>query len=232
MLNTLVRITVVALVHSICATSLARADEDEISSKALSILKTPLSTVRVAAESAPFYAVPDARNDPLWSFDWMANLMVDERRMTDAPKGWIAIREIAAVKGREDYIPSGWIRRRDVVIPGDYKKVIGCWPVKSVTYVAGDYAVEATFKTDGSALVKEWGDEEWINRQPPHKAYVYMARNIVTIEASKKNGPVFFTSGYRPAERKLYPEGAPGKEQELFPEALLKDCPSIPILAK
>jgi hypothetical protein len=118
------------------------------------------------------------------------------------------------------------------VIPGDYKKVIGCWPVKSVVFVAGDYAAEVTFKTDGSALVKQWGDEEWINKQPAHRAHVYRARNIVAIEAVKKNAPAFFTSGYRPAERRLYPEGAAADEQELFSEAMLKNCPSIPLLAR
>lgn len=152
------------------------------------------------------------------------------RRIVSMPHGWIPIKALGHVKGRKDDIPEGWVRRRDVVIPGDYKKVIGCWPVKSVVYVGGDYAAEVTFKMDGSARVKEWGDEEWINKQPPHKPHVYMARNIVAISAVKKGGPGFFTSGYRPAERKLCREGAPADEQELFPEALLKDCPSVPLL--
>jgi len=128
-------------------------------------------------------------------------------------------------------MPDAWIRRRDVVIGGDYKKVVGCWPVKSVVYVGGDYAAEVTFKLDGSASVKEWGGEQ-INKQSPHQAHVYMARNIVAIEAVKKSGPVLFTSGYRPAERQLYPEGVPAEKQELFPDAMLKDCESVPVLAK
>jgi len=231
MQSTFLRDVGVALVTFVCLACPAKAGEDDISSKALSILKMPLTTVRVAVEAAPFYPVPDTNSEPIWSFGWMAHLSVDERQMPDAPHGWISIKKIGKVKGRKDDIPEGWVRRRDVVIPGDYKKVIGCWPVKSVVYVGGDYAAEVTFEMDGSARVKEWGDEEWINQQPAHQAHVYMARNIVAISAVKRGGPGFFTSGYRPAERKLYPEGAPADEQELFPEVLLKDCPSVPLLA-
>ena len=89
---------------------------------------------------------------------------------------------------------------------------------------------EVTFKVDGSAIVKERGDEAWINKQPSHKAHVYMARTVVVIETVKKGGPAFFTSAYRPGERRLYPEGAPAKEQELFSDELLKDCKSVPLL--
>lgn len=71
-----------------------------------------------------------------------------------------------------------------------------------------------------------------LTNRPPHKAHVYMARNIVVVDAIKRGGPAFFTSGYRPAERRLYPEGALAEKQELFPESMLKDCKSIPLLAE
>jgi len=98
-------------------------------------------------------------------------------------------------------------------------------------FVAGDYAAEVTFKLDGSAHVMEWGNEKLINKRP-HRAHVFMARNIVEIENRIKGGPGFFTSGYRPAERRLYPEGIPAEKQELFPESMLKGCESVPMIAK
>ena len=208
----------------------AMADEDDISPQALSYLKKRFATITVAVEHAPLYGAVEPNAQPIISLALVTSLDVDASRLASAPAGWIPIKALGHMKGRKENVPKGWVRRRDVVIPGDYKKVIGCWPVKSATYVGGDYSAEVTFKVDGSAIVKERGDEAWINKQPSHKAHVYMARTVVVIETVKKGGPAFFTSAYRPGERRLYPEGAPAKEQELFSDELLKDCKSVPLL--
>lgn len=220
------------LVALLCLASSVEAEEDDISSKDRTYLKRRFANVAVAAEEASLFAVPDLSTPPVWHSPWMEQLPVDRRRVSQAPTGWIPIEGTKGKKAAKDKgaMPDAWVRRRDVVLPSDFKKVRGCWPVKSVVYVGGDYAAEVTFNMDGSARVKEWGDEEWINKQPAHKAHVYMARNIVAISAVKKGGPGFFTSGYRPDERRLYPEGAPADEQELFPEDVLKDCPTVPLL--
>jgi hypothetical protein len=206
-----------------------RAEKRASLAQDLLYLKLPYSTVRVTVDEAILHAIPSMDSPPVWSVRWVGRLNVDSQRISSAPDGWIPVKgtdgEIAA-RGR-GAMPDAWVRRRDVVFGDDYRKVIGCWPVKSVVYVGGDYAVEVTFKLDGSASVKEWGDEDRINKKPPHHAHVYMARNIVAIEAIKKSGSGFFTSGYRPEERQLYPEGTPAKEQELFPDAMLKGCESV-----
>lgn len=223
-MQSILQCTLSAALISFCLAPPAVAGEDDISPKILSVLKKPLTVVLVAVDSTPLYPIPDATSAPAKSVSWMGLLTVDERWMSKAPHGWIPIKEV----GKRRSKPYGWVRRRDVVIPGDYKKVTGCWPVKFVAYVGGDYAAEVTFKTDGSAWVKEWGDEDWVNKEPPRKAQVYMARNIVAIEAV--GGPVYFTSGYRPVERKIYPYGAPADEQELFPAEVMKGCPDEPLL--
>lgn len=222
----------VVLLTFACMVHPATAGEDDISPQALSYLKKRFATVRVAVDHAPFYGAAEPNAQPIWSLAVVDSLDVDASRMASAPPGWIPIKALGHVKGRKEDIPKGWVRRRDVVIPGDYKKVVGCWPVKSVVYVGGDYAAEVTFKLDGSASVKEWGDDFAIRKSPSHKAHVYMASNIVAIESIKKGGPAFFISGYRPAERQLYPEGAPAKKQELFTQVMLKDCASVPLLAE
>jgi len=234
MQNSLSRYISIALITLLCLARSVTAGEDNTSPQTLSYPKMPPSAVRVAVDDATLHAAPDADSPSVWSVPWVQNLLVDSRRMSEAPADWIPIKgtdgkKTARGKGAR---PDAWIRRRDVVIGEDYKKVVGCWPVKSVVYVGGDYTAEVTFKLDGSAIVKEWGDEEWINKQSPHQAHVYMARNIVAIEAVKKNGPAFFTSGYHPAERQLYPEGVRAEKQELFPDTMLKGCESVPLLAK
>lgn len=158
-----------ALIMLACLARPVTAGEDDISPRAMSYLRLPLSTVRVATEETKLYAEPDTNSAPVWSVQWMQELPVDSKRMSSPPAGWIAIEGTGgkkAAKG-EGPRPDAWIRRRDVVIAGDYKKVVGCWPVRSVVYVGGDYAAEVTFKLDGSASAKEWGDEPEIDESPP-----------------------------------------------------------------
>lgn len=208
------------------------AAEESILRKNRHYMKKPLTTVHVAVEHAPFFGTADETTQPIWTLAWVDSLDVDEKRMVSAPSGWIPIKALGHVKGRVDDIPEGWVRRSDVVLPHDFRKVVGCWPVKSVVYIGGDYAAEVKFKLNGRASVKEFGDESWINKQPPHRAQVYMARGIVAIEALEEGGPRFFMSGYRNAERRLYPGGGGAKEQEFFPASATKHCEVIPILAK
>lgn len=208
------------------------AVENNISRQDLHYMKQPFATVHVAVEHAPFYRMADETTQPIWTLAWVDSLDVDGQRMVSAPSGWIPVKALGHVKGRNEDVPEGWVRRSDVVLPSDFRKVVGCWPVKAVVYVGGDYAAEVKFKLNGSASVKESGDESWINKQPPHRAQVYMARGIVAIEALEKNRPRFFMSGYRNDERRLYPGGATAKEQEFFPDSTTKNCEAIPMLAK
>jgi hypothetical protein len=205
------------------------AVEVGFSSKELAYLSSPLARVRVSSDLANFYVKPDSNSESIWQLPWAVSLEVDGLRLKEAPAEWIPIKALGHVKGKTREISRGWVRRQDVVLPTDYKKVIACWPIESLTFVAGDYSAKVTFKLDGSALVKESTDEVSFNRKSPYKAHVYIARNIVSIDhINRKLG--FFTSGYRPEEQRLYPEGAPAKEQRHFPNWRLKNCPSVPLV--
>jgi hypothetical protein len=208
----------------------AVAGEDDISPQAAAYLKVPLATVRVAVDKATVYSAPDENSEPLRAYIWVAPIRVDHRKLRDAPHGWIPIEIFGKIEGRKDQPKGGWIRRRDVVILADFKLVTGCWPIKSVVHVAGDYAVEVAFKVDGSATAKEWSDEPKMNVAPPEKAQIYMARNIALVEGKRKGGHYYFTAGLRPDERRLYPEGALAEEQESFSDSELKNCESGPLL--
>src|SRR5450830_814401 len=109
----------------------ATASEEGISRKDLHYMKQPLATVRVAVEHAPFFGTADESTQPIWTLAWVDSLDVDGQRMIGAPAGWIPIKALGHVKGRGEDIPEGWVRRSDVVLPSDFRKVVGCWPVKS-----------------------------------------------------------------------------------------------------
>lgn len=193
-------------------------------------LSLQMRTARVAVDVAPLYAQPEPDSQRVGEIRWTKLLLVDLIRLSSAPHGWIPLKGgNKRARGRIG-MPDAWIRREDVVIGAEYRKVIGCWPVKSLVYVAGDYAIEIEFKLDGSAKMKEWGDDARINKVPVHNAEVYIARNVVEIEAT--DGAAYVVAGYHAAERKLYPEGLAADQQELFPESALKECSSIPLLEK
>jgi hypothetical protein len=206
------------------------AGEGRNLSQDLDYLREPFATVHVAVENAPFYSKPDAATQPIWRMAWVNSLYVDGSRLASAPSGWIPIKALGHVKGQKGDLPEGWVRRRDVVLPRDFKKVMACWPIKSIFYVGGDYAAEVKFKRNGNASVKEIGDDHRFNKKPARPAKVYMAGDIVAIEAVKQGRSRFFMSGYRRAERRLYPEGVAATEQESFPDSAMKDCEVIPML--
>jgi len=223
-------VTLVFLVHS------ADAGESAFTPRELALLKMSHSTVRVAVDEAVLHAAPDADSPSAWTARWVDTLTVDSRRLSSAPAGWIPIKgtdEKLAAKGG-NVVPESWVRRSDVVFGDDYKKVIGCWPVESASFVEGEYEIEFAFKPDGSAMASELCDIQVCNR-PPHRSHVYMARNVVSVEATSKKDGFMFAFGYRPEERKLSStDEQPGEleEQKPFPDAVLKDCKSVPTLAK
>jgi hypothetical protein len=220
----------IALIAVSCLACNSAAGADDTS---LADHKITLSNVTVSVDEAKLYGEPYAVDSPVWLALWAQSLNVDSMRVADAPTGWLPIKGTGgkkAAKGKGAR-PNAWIRTSDVVSEADYRKVIGCWPVKTLVYVGGDYALEVNFDLNGKASVKEWGDDARMNAQPPQQAHVYLANNIAAIKSVKKSGPVFLISGYRPAERKLYPAGDPAKKQELFSDATLKKCSSAPLLA-
>lgn len=106
---------------------------------------------------------------------------------------------------------------------GEYKKVIGCWPIKYAVFVFGDYSVELRFNMNGGVSVKEWGDEARINNMKRHQAYVYMANQILLIKGKR-----FYLKGeYRINENKLFANGVSADEQMFFTGDVTKRCPSI-----
>ena len=212
---------------------LAIAGEDDISPQVLARYVThPEMRVDVSVELANLYVSPDASHAPAWTHPWTQRLEVDSQKLSIAPPGWIPIKRTGDRLSNEKQFtkaefPTAWIRRRDVSLWQDEKKVVRCWPIKTVTFVGGDYSAVFTFNVDGSASVKEWGDEAWINKKPPSKAHVYKSNNLVYVRGKS----TYFVLGYRPTDRALFPKGIAGEHQEWFPESMLKGCETGPKLA-
>jgi hypothetical protein len=179
-------------------------------------------------EITPLYIVPDGSTKPVWEVRWMQALPIDMQKLQLAPPGWLPV---SGTKGKaargKGPRPDSWIKRSDVVLDEDFRKVVGCWPIKSVTYVGGDYFAKVNFLPNGSAVVEQGGDFPDGEVTPkPQRAHVFMTRNIVAIR-----GPnYYFTAGYRPAERKLYPEGGPPDAHENWPESPSNQCGPSPNL--
>lgn len=231
-MNKKIKIAVVLMLIAlpVCQITSASTRSVDLSDQDLAYLKLAGATVRVAVDHAEMYATPTATDTPNWTVSWVQALPVDSQRISQLSADWIPIKGTngkKASKGKEGR-PDLWIRRQNIVLAGELKKVIGCWPIKSLTYVSGDYTADVSFNKDGSAMVREWGDDQ-IDRDPPQQAHLYMGKNIVFIEGKEKS---FFVSGYRPAEQKMYPEGGSPLSQKLFDVADLEGCKSEPLLEK
>lgn len=209
----------------------AFAEEDNISQNGLTMLKRKGASVWVSTEYAPLYTSPDTERFPILFEKWMQQLPVDQLRLSNAPSGWIPIEGTGDSPAGSNLppAPDAWIRGRDVVIGDRFRKVIACWPVKSMTYEIGDYAAEITFSPNGKAHVREQFDSQNLGFPKHEKAQVYIDRNIIKIKSTRGSYgfDYFLIAGYRPAERRLYPNGNDAR-QELFSETVLRGCNAIP----
>jgi hypothetical protein len=177
----------------------------------------------VAAENAPLYDKPGGT--PQTYYPWASRIMADLDRLKTAPQGWVPIR---ASESPPSYM---WFRREDLW-DAKPKKVVACWPIKRIEYTAGDWALEINFKPDGSGVAREFDDVPEENLSP-YKTHAYMSQNIVRFVALNKDKRFFFTAGYKPEERQLYPDGSKGPiTQTLFDESELTGCTSRPVLKK
>lgn len=175
----------------------------------------------VVAENAAIYDKPDGT--PRNGYSWASVIDVDLNRLKTAPNGWVPAR---TAQTPANYL---WLRRQDLW-DGKPKKVTACWPIKRIEYTVGDWAIEINFKPDGSGIAREAHDVPEDNHSP-YKTHAYMSQNIVQFNALNKDKRYFFTAGYKPEDRHLYPNGTKEwTEQTLFDEKELKGCSAQPIV--
>ncbi len=204
------------------------AGEDDMDPQYLgALIANPGSDVVVAVENAGLYAAPDLDSAPILHAHWTQTLQIDSRKLVLAPKGWIPLKALHDWQTNEtghkrmDF-PSVWIRRADIALPQDFKKIVGCWPIKSFALVAGDYEVTFRFKPDGTATAKEWVDNDPTIKAPTHKVQLSIAKNLVIAQGKK----AYFPMGYRPSDRTPYPEGIDSESLVRLSDAELKGCES------
>lgn len=107
----------------------------------------------VINEGVHSYSEPNTANVS-YSLEWMHTLAIDPSRLKDAPDGWVPIRGTGNTISRYGGgpMPNAWVRRDDVVLGENLKKVIGCWPIKNLKYEPGDYSMHIKFNPDGTGV--------------------------------------------------------------------------------
>ncbi|WP_114401336.1 hypothetical protein [Parvibium lacunae] len=179
----------------------------------------------VAAEKAPIYDKPNGLAGG--EYTWAEGVQAYTKKLKSAPIGWIPLLKYQANPALStSYL---WLRRQDLW-DGKPKKVIACWPIKRIEYTVGHWAIEINFKPDGSGVAEELTDIADGNIGP-YKTHAYMSQNIVLFSALDKDKRFFFTAGYKPEDRHLYPNGTKEwTEQTLFDEKELKGCTAQPVV--
>jgi hypothetical protein len=179
----------------------------------------------VVIDRANIYEAPNVLGRG--SYPWSSQVSIYVRRLKTAPLDWMPVLKYQAdPKLESSYL---WLRRQDLW-DGKPKKVTACWPIKRIEYTVGDWAIEINFKPDGSGVAREAHDVPKDNHSP-YKTHAYMSQNIVQFNALNKDKRHFFTAGYKPEDRHLYPNGTKEwTEQTLFDEKELKGCSAQPIV--
>lgn len=206
----------------------AIAGEDDINPQDLGrFIANPGSQVVVAVQTAWLFLAPDEALKPTQHVRWTDRLQTVADMLTTAPTGWIPVEpppnwRASATGQKSADAPAVWIRRRDIALPHDYKKIIGCWPIKSFMYEGGDYGEAYNFKPNGTATVKEMGDSDWIDKRPLHKVQLAIAKDLVIAQGKSAE----FVMGYRANDRTPFPSGIAGDDLKRFTDAELKGCES------
>jgi len=113
-----------------------------------------ICSVLAARPGVQLYAQP--RNDakiigefPYWGASFV--LDPDQKKV----EGWVKVRQRYRLQKMNSPAPIfwSWVRRADVILREDYRRVVGCWPIKEVMYTLGDVSTILSFKTDGSVRV-------------------------------------------------------------------------------
>lgn len=190
-----------------------------------------LHEVVISSKDAGLYADPSKGSRRLWDFHWLQRLTVDSSRAAGAPPGWFPIEGTGEKKAKRGAgaRPNGWISADDVLSDrAAFKKVTGCWPVKSATLGTGDYTTVVTFTQEGDAEINGFGDTRDAGRSEFSHAHVYIYRDIVILKSlSGQPAPAIFF-GLDKAGMKLLPDGVPADNQENFPAESLASCEAFP----
>ena len=184
----------------------------------------------VISDSLPIFDAPNGKLISTSNNQWATEIGFDSTQTNQAPKGWVGY-QVGDRYGHPIKGKFAWIRRQDLW-DGKPKKVTACWPIKRIEYTVGHWAIEINFKIDGSGVAEELtsiGD----GNLGPYKTHAYMSQNIVQFNALDKDKRYFFTAGYKPEDRHLYPNGSKEwTEQVLFSDEELKGCTSAPVVRR
>ena len=182
----------------------------------------------IIVDDLPIFDEPNGKLIKTANNLWAEEIDFDSERTKLAPKGWVGY-QVGDRYGHPIKDKFAWLRRQDLW-DGKPKKVVACWPIKRIEYTVGHWAIEINFKTDGSGEAYELTDTAEGNLSP-YETHAYMSQNIVLFRALDKDKRYFFTAGYKPEDRHLYPRGTKDwTEQTLFTPEELKGCTAQPVV--
>ncbi len=194
-----------------CLVRPAIAGDDDIDPSVLQkLLASREAQVVTVDQSSDIFTTPDSNRKLVRSVSWNKDLNIDTRRLASAPPGWIPLKREDWYMEESDFkakdYPNAWIRRRDVALPQDFKKIVGCWPIKDLDTWVEDESVIFLFEANGAARVLEY-------EEPParligklkHRVQLYIAKTLILAREGKKT---YLWMGYRPKDRAVYLDGA------------------------
>jgi hypothetical protein len=163
----------------------------------------------VADKTAAVYVEPDPTSEIVELLPIGRSIRANWRK-SSGKENWIFYREDGSGK-------SGWINEKNLVGNLDFRRVVGCWPLRRINDDdprVGDFSFSADFKQDGSVESEELSG----------KPRVWIAGNLILIGSHPDNNSLMYI--FRPKAKKII---HPGQDYELtelewFSDAEMAPC--------
>jgi len=138
-------------------------------------------------EDVKIYSAPNPAAKVVATFPHWDGLLLDpSTNVAD----WVKVRSFP-VGPAEKRINIGWawVRRSDVALYSDYRKVVRCWPIKTVHLAIGDTVNSYSFELSG-------GVTETLQSGKITKGHVYLAGSLIAIRDVMQGHPMGFWGRY------------------------------------
>src|SRR5712692_2750731 len=115
-------------------------------------------------------------------------------------------------------IDNYWVETKYLTDPKAMEKVTSGWPIRSLSYLDGDFQAKYAFSRDGSVRITH--NDLYGRKVEKFVGHVFKAPGLIEIRfPGSRFDEVSLTAGYDEKRKKINDPGEPGaQKQELFPE--------------
>jgi len=155
----------------------------------------------------------EQRRERVWQTEkW---IKIKEERTFRKP---LVFKDRSGILQKIQTIDSFWVETKYLIDPKAMEKVTSGWPIRSLSYIEGDFQAQYAFSRDGSVRITH--NDLYSRKVKKFVGHVFKAPGLIEIRfPAPRFDKVSLTTGYDENRKKINDPGEPGaQKQELFPE--------------